>query len=188
MRPHVLVSLVIVVLACGSAVACTKQAPDAMPPHAEAAASASQHEKPAPAPAAEAGVTATLSSDAGPRDDRDAGALEQPAIKVKVVTIGMHVGGGPYDEPTKEPMKRSVEPRFPDLARCWRHVAKPVPTEVGVDLVIEAAGGRAKVSNPRTTATGEGFVPCVVAFFESVDFEKPRNGKTVVSYSVRFTP
>ena len=100
----------------------------------------------------------------------------------------MHVGGGPYDEITKEPMKRSVEPHFPDLARCWRLVSKQQPTDVGVDLVIEAAGGRAKVSNPRTTATGEGFVPCVVAFFEGVEFEKPRNGKTVVSYSVRFTP
>ena len=100
----------------------------------------------------------------------------------------MHVGGGPYDEITKEPIKRSVEPHFADLARCWTLVAKQQPTDVGVDLVIEAAGGRARVSNPRTQATGEGFVPCVVAFFEGVDFQKPRNGKTVVSYSVRFTP
>jgi hypothetical protein len=107
---------------------------------------------------------------------------------VKLATIGMHVGGGPYDEPTKEPMKRSVEPRFPDLARCWMHVSKPAPTDVGVDLVIEAAGGRARVSNPRTSVTSEGFVPCVVAFFESVEFLPPKNGKTVVSYSVRFTP
>jgi hypothetical protein len=107
---------------------------------------------------------------------------------VKVATIGMHVGGGPYDDITKEPMKRSVEPHFAELARCWKHVAKQQPTDVGVDLVIEAAGGRARVSNPRTSAIGEGFVPCVVAFFEGVDFEKPKNGKTVVSYSVRFTP
>jgi hypothetical protein len=112
---------------------------------------------------------------------------------VKLATIGMHVGGGPYDEPTKEPMKHSVEPRFPDLARCWKHVTRPALTDVGVDLVIEAAGGRARVSNPRTSvgARGdgrEGFVPCVVAFFESVDFQRPKNGKTVVSYSVRFTP
>ena len=100
----------------------------------------------------------------------------------------MHVGGGPYDEITKEPMKRSVEPHFSELARCWKLAGRQEPTDVGVDLVIEAAGGRAKVSNPRTFAKGEGFVPCVVSFFESVDFLKPRNGKTVVSYSVRFTP
>ncbi len=107
---------------------------------------------------------------------------------VTLATIGMHVGGGPYDEPTKEPMKRSVEPRFPDLARCWKHVSRPAPTDVGVDLTIEASGGHARVSNPRTSVTSDGFVPCVVAFFESVDFQKPKNGKTVVSYSVRFTP
>jgi hypothetical protein len=117
----------------------------------------------------------------------DAGS-DDPPPHVKLATIGMHVGGGPYDEPTKEPMKRSVEPRFGDLARCWKLVTKPAATDFGVDLVIEASGGRAKVSNPRTSVTSEGFVPCVVAFFESVDFEKPRNGKTVVSYSVRFTP
>ena len=85
-------------------------------------------------------------------------------------------------------MKRSVEPHFPELARCWKLAGRQEPADVGVDLAIEAAGGRAKVSNPRTFAKGEGFVPCVVAFFEGVDFQKPKNGKTVVSYSVRFTP
>jgi hypothetical protein len=107
---------------------------------------------------------------------------------VKIVTIGMHVGGGPYDELTKEPIKRSVEPHFAELARCWKLVPNPRQADVGVDLVIEAGGGRAKVSNPRTTVTGEGFVPCVVAFYEGVGFHKPSNGKTVVSYSVRFLP
>jgi len=100
----------------------------------------------------------------------------------------MHVGGGPYDEPTKEPIRRSVEPRFAALAECWKHVTKPRQGDAGVDLVIEAAGGRAKVSNPRVTLEGEGFKECLVAFFESVDFEKPKFGKTTVSYSVRFLP
>jgi hypothetical protein len=133
----------------------------------------------------------TTPSPPSPTSGTDGGtdaATDDPPPRVKLATIGMHVGGGPYDEPTKEPMKRSVEPRFADLARCWRYVTKPAPTDFGVDLVIEASGGRAKVSNPRTSVTSEGFVPCVVAFFESVDFERPRNGKTVVSYSVRFTP
>jgi hypothetical protein len=133
------------------------------------------------APRSSAAVTSDAGTDA-------AASAEEPPLHVKVATIGMHVGGGPYDEITKEPMKRSVEPHFAELARCWKHVAKQQPTDVGVDLVIEAAGGRARVSNPRTFAVGEGFVPCVVAFFEGVDFERPKNGKTVVSYSVRFTP
>lgn len=104
------------------------------------------------------------------------------------MTVGMHVGGGPYDEATKEPMKRSVEPHFAELARCWKLVPHPRQADIGVDLVIEAEGGRARVSNPRSTIEGEGFVPCIVAFFEGIDFQKPKNGKTVVSYSVRFLP
>lgn len=127
-------------------------------------------------------------ADAAPSvDEADAAVARSD---VGVVTIGMHVGGGPYDEPTKEPMKRSVEPRFPDLTRCWAFVASttPVPREVdaGVDLVIPAKGGRARVSNPRTTVKAEGFAPCVVGFFESVEFLPPNGGQSTVSYSVRF--
>lgn len=118
----------------------------------------------------------------------DAGARPELPIKVRLVTIGMHVGGGPYDEVTKEPMKRSVEPHFDELAKCWRHVPKPAKADVGVDLVIEAAGGTARVSNPRSTIEGEGFKPCVVAFFERIEFAPPKNGKSTVSYSVRFIP
>jgi len=107
---------------------------------------------------------------------------------VKVASIGMHVAGGPYDEATKVPFLRAVEPHYPELARCWKHVDKPKQGDVGVDLQIEAAGGKPKVSNPRSTVKGEGFIPCVVAFFEQIEFEKTGSGRRVVSYSVRFTP
>jgi hypothetical protein len=122
--------------------------------------------------------------------ERDAGSDDagEELPHVKVITIGMHVGGGPYDEVTKEPMKRSVEPRLGELARCWKLVARPRTADFGVDLVIEAKGGRARVSNPRSNIGDAGFVPCVVGFFEDVDFQPPRHGRTVVSYSVRFTP
>jgi hypothetical protein len=109
-------------------------------------------------------------------------------VKVKLVTIGMHVGGGPYDDVTKEPMKRSVEPHFAELAKCWRLVPSPKQADVGVDLVIEANGGKARVSNPRSTIEGEGFKTCVVGFFEQIDFQKPKTGRSTVSYSVRFIP
>jgi hypothetical protein len=197
-----------VALAGTTAVACSRQAPDSRaslvpevsttdgstpdPAPSPPAPSPPAPSPPAPSPPAPSssappsrGPAAPIptNADAGPRADRD----DAPA-RVRLVTIGMHVGGGPYDEPTKEPMKRSVEPRFAELARCWKHVEKQKHTDVGVDLVIEAGGGRAKVSNPRSTGTGEGFLPCVVAFFESVEFLKPNNGRTVVIYSVRFTP
>ncbi len=118
-------------------------------------------------------------------------ATEPP--RVKIVTIGMHVAGGPFDEPTKEPFKKAVEPHFPELAECWaKHVTKPPKqADVGVDLLIEAAGGRPAVSNPRANfdkGVADGFVPCVIGVFESVEF--PRlvgRGRTGVSYSLRFT-
>ncbi len=111
---------------------------------------------------------------------------------MKVVTIGMHVGGGPFDEATKEPFKKAVEPHFPDVAQCWaKHVTKPPKeVDVGVDLLIEASGGKAKVSNPRSTlpkGEAEGFIPCVVGIFETVEFPKLARGRTGVSYSLRFT-
>lgn len=185
--------------------ACTRQSPDPSPHNAADVATprieASERPAGSAAPtggasdaggggAASASASAlSAGSDAGSATDAGATAptADEPP-RVKLVTVGMHVGGGPYDEITKEPMKKSVEPRFRDLARCWKHVTKPEQIDAGVDLVIEASGGRAKVSNPRSTAVGADFVPCVVAFFESVDFLKPNNGKTVVSYSVRFVP
>ena len=67
----------------------------------------------------------------------------------------------------------------------------PKEVDVGVDLLIEAEGGKPKVSNPRSTlpkSEAESFVPCVVAVFENVEFPKLVNrGRTGVSYSLRFT-
>jgi hypothetical protein len=148
-------------------------APDAGPP------------APAPPPAA-----ATTAPDA---------ATPTANPKLKIVTIGMHVAGGPFDEATKEPFKKAVEPHFPEIAQCWgKHVPHPPKqTDVGVDLLIEAGGGVPKVSNPRSTLGGggpailaetEGLIPCVVAVFESIVFPKLDRGRTGVSYSLRITP
>jgi hypothetical protein len=132
-----------------------------------------------------------------PNEIHDASVAPAAPANVKVVTIGMHVAGGPFDELTKEPFKKAVEPRFPEIVACWgAHVARPPKqADVGVDLLIEAAGGRPKVSNPRSSlekgdggAGAEAFVPCVIAVFESVEFPKLEGrGRTGVSYSLRFT-
>ncbi len=108
--------------------------------------------------------------------------------RAKVVSIGMHVGGGPFDEVTKQPFLRSAEPRYPELAACFEHVSPRKQGEFGVDLTVQAEGGRAAVANPRTTLRGEGFVECAVAFWKSIEFERSPHGKKVVSYSVRFVP
>lgn len=133
--------------------------------------------------------------DAGDRDAGSAEPLPPPGPpRVKIVTIGMHVAGGPFDEPTKVPFKKAVEPHFPEIAACWdKHVPSPPKTaDVGVDLLIEASGGHPKVTNPRSTLGKDplvaDFVPCVIRVFEGVEFPKlVDRGRTGVSYSLRFT-
>ena len=84
---------------------------------------------------------------------------------------------------------KSVEPYFDSLKRCFPLVEDPKKSgDFGIDLLIDKAGGKAKVSHPRTTMKGAGFKECMVAAFEAIDFKKPRGGNTMVSYSVRFTP
>jgi hypothetical protein len=108
--------------------------------------------------------------------------------RVKVTNIGMHIGGGPNDAKTKEPIEKSVEPYFDDLKHCWGSLDKPGPGDFGVDLLIEANGGKAEVSHPRTALKGDAFRDCVVDVFKGIIFEKPRTGRTRVSYSIRFEP
>jgi hypothetical protein len=107
---------------------------------------------------------------------------------VRVANIGMHIGGGPNDDVTKTPIAKSVAPHFDELRVCYALLETPMKVEVGVDLLIEAAGGKAKVTNPRSTAPGTALRDCCVRVFESIDFLPPKTGKTIVSYSVQFTP
>jgi hypothetical protein len=107
---------------------------------------------------------------------------------VKVENIGMHIGGGPNDAATKEPVRRSVEPHFDALRRCFAMAEEPKKGDFGIDLRIDKAGGKAKISHPRTALKGKAFEACVVHVFEAIDFLKPKGGTTVVSYSLRFTP
>ena len=117
-------------------------------------------------------------------------AEEAPLPKVKVKNIGMHIGGGPNDDVTKEPIKRSVEPHFDAFRRCFAKVEDQTKGgDFGVDVLIEAAGGKAKITHPRTALKGEGFEACVVDVFQAIEFLKPKGSKkTMVSYSIRFTP
>jgi hypothetical protein len=116
-------------------------------------------------------------------------AAEAPLPAVKVANIGMHIGGGPNDDVTKDPIRRSVQPHFDELRRCFALTEDAQKGgDFGVDLRIDRAGGKAAVSHPRTTLKGKGFRECVVKVFEGIDFLKPRGGTTNVSYSLRFTP
>ena len=181
-------------LVCAVAVGC-KTPREAEPPVAEAAhsvtpavpadvpptASAAAIEAPEPVASAAPEASAAVPGSAEPPSE------PLPAVEVK--NIGMHIGGGPNDRVSKQPIGDSVKPHFDALRACWKHVAEPAKAgDFGVDLLIPREGGKAEVTNPRTAIKGEGFESCVVSVFEGIDFLKPKTGKTMVSYSVRFTP
>jgi hypothetical protein len=101
----------------------------------------------------------------------------------------MHIGGGPNDVVSKAPIADSIAPHFDEIRTCWTRVDdRSRGGDFGVDLLIQAGGGRAAVSNPRTAIHPDAFRDCVVAVFEQIEFQKPRTGRTTVSYSLRFTP
>lgn len=187
-------------LAAALAAALTACSTPAAPPSGSAAPSASTSAPPAVTAAASASAAAppSASATAAPAEpapsasaepSASAAAPSAPIPAVKVANIGIHVGGGPHDAVTKAPIKTSVEPHFDELKRCWSLVDDPKKGgDFGLDLLIDRAGGKAKISHPRTGIKGKGFKECLVAAFEAIDFKKPRGGTTTVSYSVRFTP
>ncbi|WP_437694150.1 hypothetical protein [Sorangium sp. So ce176] len=162
------------------------------PPAAPAAAASASAASSAAAPAASAAAdpaAPAASAAADPAAPAAAPADAGPLPKVKVANIGMHIGGGPHDDYTKEPIKRSIAPHFDEFRRCFALAEDPTKGgDFGIDLRIEKDGGKAEVRKPRTALKGEAFTRCVVGVFERIDFQKPRRGPTVVSYSLRFTP
>ncbi|MEO7093747.1 MAG: hypothetical protein ABI175_10890 [Polyangiales bacterium] len=147
------------------------------------------------AASASASTTASSSPDASVPIDAapveplvDAAPAPVVLPAVRVANIGMHIGGGPNDDVTKEPIAKSVAPHFDEFKACFALLAVPAKVELGVDLTIEAAGGKAKVTNPRSTAPGTELRDCGVRVFSSIDFLPPKTGKTIVSYSLQFTP
>ncbi|HEX2875304.1 MAG TPA: hypothetical protein VHP33_28830 [Polyangiaceae bacterium] len=107
--------------------------------------------------------------------------------ELRVEQLGMHVGGGKNDADEKAPFRRALEQKFPAFMECYRLVDDPwAGGSFGVDLKIARAGGAPTVEQPRTRIRGAGFQECMVAAFGKVQFEKPRAGPTVISYSILF--
>ncbi len=117
-------------------------------------------------------------------------APELPAVlpDVEVKNVGMHIGGGPNDNATKQPIRDAVKPHYDELRACYAKANKPGKEETfGVDILIPADGGRAKITKPRVSMKGEGLAPCLTAVFERVEFAKPPKGVAMtVSFSVQF--
>jgi len=167
----------------GSAAPVTMGAAAPKPPESGSAAGEASAAPVVAAPTVSAAVPAASASAA------PAVAAEAPLPAVRVANIGMHIGGGPNDDVTKDPIRRSVQPHFDEFRRCYAQVEDASKAgDFGVDLRIDRAGGKAQVSHPRSALKGKDFRACVVRTFEGIDFLKPRTGTTTVSYSLRFTP
>lgn len=164
----------------GARVAAAVSAPAAAP-----SPSASAAVVPSAEPTASASAAPPASAAAAP-----SAAPEAPLPNVKVANIGMHIGGGPNDAVTKEPIHRSVIPHYDEFRRCFALVEDPKKGGTfGVDLLIDKAGGKPKsVTKPRSPMKPHEFSECMVHAFEQIDFQKPKGGNTKVSYSLRFTP
>ena len=102
----------------------------------------------------------------------------------------MHIGGGPNDAVTKEPIHTSVIPHYDEFRRCYGLLEdQKKGGTFGIDLLIDKAGGKPRsVTKPRSPMKGHEFSECMVHAFEQIDFQKPKGGTTKVSYSLRFTP
>src|SRR5690606_18053750 len=106
--------------------------------------------------------------------------------EVTVQNVGLHIGGADNTPAAKAPFQRAVEQKFEDFLGCYRRVAQPEQGGTfGVDLFIRREGGHPEVRQPRTGMQGEEFRRCMVQAFESVSFERPRAGPTVISYSIK---
>ena len=142
--------------------------------------------------AAESGGAAASSGEPSQLENAAApvpsGQPPPPLPEVVVESVGMHIGGGQNDEAEKAPFKAAIEPHFADFRRCYVHIEQPGKGGTfGVDLFVDRDGGNAEVRQPRTGMVGEKFRSCVVDVFRSIDFERPRKGPTVLSYSLRFS-
>ena len=108
--------------------------------------------------------------------------------ELRLEALGMHVGGGTNSPEEKAPFHRALERQFPAFLQCYRLADEPwAGGSFGIDIKIPRAGGGPTLEQPRTKIHGTGFQDCMVAAFGKVQFEKPKTGPTVISYSVMFT-
>lgn len=113
---------------------------------------------------------------------------EKALPELRVEALGMHVGGGTNSPEEKAPFHRALERQFPAFMECYRLADDAwAGGSFGVDLKIPRAGGGPTLEQPRTKIRGAGFQDCMLGALSRVQFEKPKAGPTVLSYSVRFT-
>lgn len=117
----------------------------------------------------------------------DAAPQDVPS-DVIVKNIGLHVGGGPNSAENKARYGDPIAERFEEFRRCHLMASdRSRNASFGVDLLVGAKGGRAKINDYRTSLKGKDFHLCVLGIFGDVKFPAPPR-PTVISYSLLFKP
>lgn len=171
----------------------TRTAPEAAVPGVAPGSTSSSADAPAMTPGARAsaGGPSGAASAALPNTPLPGGEEPTPdkaLPELRIEQLGMHVGGGKNTPEEKAPFHRALERQFPAFLECYRLAEDPWTGGIfGIDIKIARAGGAPTLEPPRTKIRGKGFEECMVAAFGKAQFEKPKAGPTVISYSVRFT-
>jgi hypothetical protein len=176
--------LLLIPLACAARSAPLASAPGAGPATEGDGAAVDGTSSPGAASAPGGGTAAPAAPLPGGEEPTPDKALPE----LRIEALGMHVGGGKNDAEEKAPFHRALERQFPALLECYRLADDPwAGGSFGIDLKIPRAGGAPVLEQPRTKIRGAGFQDCMLAALGRTQFEKPKAGPTVISYSVRFT-
>jgi hypothetical protein len=134
------------------------------------------------------GGAASRAFPSGPLPGGEEPTPDKALPELRIEALGMHVGGGTNSPEEKAPFHRALEQQFSAFLGCYRLADEPsAGGSFGIDIKIPRAGGAPTVEQPRTKIHGAGFQDCMLAAFGKVQFEKPKAGPTVISYSVMFT-
>lgn len=135
-----------------------------------------------------AGESGSVDAATGPAAPPPVAPSGEPLPEVRLRNVGLHIGGGPNDAATKAPFQIAIGAHFEEFRQCYPLVTNPGKVGVfGVDLRIPREGGQATVQSARTGMTGKAFRDCVLDVFSRVEFARPPQGPTVVSYSLEFS-
>lgn len=143
-------------------------------------------------PAAPAASSEPGEEGAAARDEEDAPPAEPekeaPLPDVDVKNVGMHIGGEKNTAEQKRPIRAAISEHYDAMKRCYAKAEEtPKGATFGVDIRINGAGGKPKITNPRSGLKGGGVKECLVSVFENIEFPKqPKGVARMVSFSIEF--
>jgi hypothetical protein len=147
-------------------------------PPASAMATAAPREEAAP----------VTPASAPPPEEPPPPAHEPAPPDVEVKNVGMHIGGEENTAEQKRPIREAVAAHYDAMRRCWAQEADAARAiTFGIDIRIDGAGGRPKISNPRSGFKNGEVSSCLQAIFEAIEFPaQPNKQARMVSFSIEF--